>query len=168
MMTSVHAMIKAVPVLGASVVCLVLLASNVHAQDNAAILSLDEGAGNIFWPNGGDIPVIAFGWGSQRPLPIRTAVDSGYVPFFREGETTILTIQKRKDVFSDFLQQAFDEQMEIESATFTLDGITGEPSTYTLFDLRIVGVRDVGGFVAETRPTEEVVIAFTRMTLPGQ
>jgi hypothetical protein len=137
-------------------------------QDYSARLTIQSNAGNLNWPNGGDMAVVAFGWGEQRPFPLQIAVDSAAAPFFKPGTTTALTIQKRKDVFSPLLQELFNQHQSIESLMFTISSPGRTPQTYVLYDVRIASMRDVGQIVTDSPDTEELVFAFNRMTLPGQ
>jgi hypothetical protein len=137
-------------------------------QDYSARLTIQSDAGNLNWPNGGDMPVVAFGWGNQRPFPLQIAVDSAAAPFFKQGTTTALTVQKRKDIFSPLLQELFTQHQGIESMMFTISSPGRTPQTYVLYDVRIASMRSVGQIVTDSPDTEEIVFAFNRMTLPGQ
>jgi hypothetical protein len=137
-------------------------------QDYSARLTIQSNAGNLNWPNGGDMQVVAFGWGDQRPFPLQIAVDSAATPFFKPGTTTALTIQKRKDVFSPLLQELFTQHQTIESLMFTISSPGRTPQTYVLYEVRIASMRDVGMVITDSPDTEEIVFAFNRMTLPGQ
>jgi hypothetical protein len=145
-----------------------LASAAMYWQDYSAWLTIQSDAGNLNWPNGGDMQVVAFGWGEQRPFPLQIAVDSAAVPFFKPGATTALTIQKRKDVFSPLLQELFTQHQSIESLMFTISSPSRTPQTYVLYDVRVASMRDVGMIVTDSPDTEEIVFAFNRMTLPGQ
>jgi type VI protein secretion system component Hcp len=137
-------------------------------QEYSAYVTLQGDPGGEVWPNNGQVPVIAYGWRGERPQPVRIATDSGFAPFRSPGSLTTLTIQKRNDIFSPLLQRMFEQSTTIPSATFTINP-AGRPSiVYTLYDVRVASIRDVGSVIAENPTTEELVIVFSQMALAGQ
>jgi hypothetical protein len=133
-----------------------------------AFLKIHGDPGNQVWPAEANLPVIAFGWRGERPQPVRIAVDSGFAPFAEPGGLTTLTIQKRQDVFSPLLQAMVEQSTKIPSAEFTVYAPGGKSLVYTLFDVRVASMRDVGAVLAENPTTEELVLTFGRMAPPGQ
>ena len=131
-------------------------------QEVSAYLKVYD-AGNAIWPNDGSIPVIAFGWGGDRPLPNRLRADSLNPIFARPLKSPTLNFQKWNDIFSPILQRLAGQDETISMMSFTINGWRNGPITYNLYDVKVISMRDVGQVLGENPVTQEVVLAFGRI-----
>jgi hypothetical protein len=131
-------------------------------QEVSAYLKVRD-AGNAIWPNNGDVPVIAFGWGGDRPLPNRLRADSLNPIFAKPLRSPTLNFQKRDDIFSPILRRLAGQDETIPMMSFTINTWRGGPITYNMYDVKVISMRDVGQVIEENPVTQEVVLAFSRI-----
>lgn len=127
-----------------------------------AFLKIDIG-GNESWPNDGTIPVIAYGWGGDRPLPARQRADSLNPIFAKSLKSPTLNFQKRDDIFSPILERMAGGDQTLPLVRFTVTPFQGDAITFNLYDVKIISMRDVGYVINENPTTQEVVLAFSRI-----
>lgn len=132
-------------------------------QDATGYLEVEQSPGHQFWPNAGTMPILTFGWGGDRPLPVHMAVDSTRSPLTTPGRPPVLIVQRRNDIFSPLFDDILQQNEPIPRLVFTIDRINGSALVYTLFNARVIGIRNVGKVIAENPSTEEIVFVFERM-----
>lgn len=138
-------------------------AATAIMQDATGYLEVEQSPGHQYWPNSGAMPILTFGWGGDRPLPVRMALDSTRSPLTTPGRPPVLIVQRRNDVFSPLFDDILQQNEPIPRLVFTIDRIHGSALVYTLFNARVIGVRNVGKVIEENPSTEEIVFVFERM-----
>ncbi|HVZ41343.1 MAG TPA: hypothetical protein VHI13_18835 [Candidatus Kapabacteria bacterium] len=132
-------------------------------QRTVAQLKVDPGEGAVAWPNGGVMPILTYGWGGDRPFPSDIALDSSIVPPIGITRPPILIVQRRSDIFSPILQNFLDQNQTIRAMTITVKSIAGDPQNYTMWNVKVIGIRDVGKVIEENPVTQEIVFVFERL-----
>jgi hypothetical protein len=132
-------------------------------QEATARLKIIPTTASMSWPNNGVMPVLTYGWGGDRPLPPIMALDSSIVPQLAAPRPPILIVQRRKDNFSPLLQEMFDQNVTMRAMTITIEPIARETMAYTMWNVRVLGIRDVGQVIQENPVTEEIVFIFDRL-----
>ncbi|MDB5033301.1 MAG: hypothetical protein JWQ98_542 [Chlorobi bacterium] len=136
--------------------------SLANFQESVAYLNVQGDAANALWPNNGAVPVIAYGWGGDRPQSVRQMADSGNPAVFNPTETPpALIIQRRDDIFTPIFRRLVDQRETIPFATFTVNRLHGGKITYNLTNVIFLSMRDVGFVLDENPTTMEIVVAFS-------
>jgi hypothetical protein len=134
-------------------------------QEATAQLKVIPSSGAFSWPNNGVMPILTYGWGGDRPLPPIMAIDSSIIPQLGSPRPPILIVQRRHDIFSSLLRNLLDQEQTMRAMTIVVAPVTGESMSYTMWNARVIGIRDVGKVIEENPVTEEIVIVFERLTL---
>jgi hypothetical protein len=134
-------------------------------QRATAQLKVTPNSGSVAWPNNGVMTVLTYGWGGDRPLPPAMALDSSIIPQLAAPRPPILIVQRRNDNFSPVLQNLLDQSQMIQAMTITIEPIAHETMAYTMWNVRVLGIRNVGQVIEENPVTEEIVFIFDRLTL---
>ncbi|MBS1914039.1 MAG: hypothetical protein JST22_18775 [Bacteroidetes bacterium] len=132
-------------------------------QRAVAQLKVNPGEGAVAWPNSGVIPILTYGWGGDRPFPSDIALDSSIVPPIGISRPPILIVQRRSDIFTPILQNCLDQNQTIRAMTITVKPVAGDPQNYTMWNVKVIGIRDIGKVVEENPVTQEIVFVFERL-----
>ncbi|MEO5929137.1 MAG: hypothetical protein ABIR47_04325 [Candidatus Kapaibacterium sp.] len=148
---------------------MVVPVSLANFQESVAYLNVQGDAANALWPNNGAVPVIAYGWGGDRPQSVRQMADSGNPVVFNPTETPpALIIQRRDDIFTPIFRRLVDQRETIPFATFTVNRLHGGKITYNLTNVAFLSMRDVGFVLDENPTTMEIVVAFSGIEIDHQ
>jgi hypothetical protein len=134
-------------------------------QEATAQLKMFPSSAISSWPNDGVLPLLTYGWGGDRPLPPIMALDSSIIPQVGSQRPPILIVQRRSDNFSPILQSMSEQEQAVRAMTITIAPFVGETVSYTMWNVRVVGIRDVGRVIEENPVTQEIVFVFERLTL---
>lgn len=140
----------------------VIASGSIMAQNPSAYVKLNGNPMNETWPNDGTINVLAFGWSGERPQPVRVLADSNAL-YWMPGGTPSLNVQMSADLFSELLRDAVEQQITLPAVTFTVNTIRHGAVTYTLYDVRLISIRDIGKVFDESPTTEELVLSFRQI-----
>ncbi|MEP7217387.1 MAG: hypothetical protein ABI876_00640 [Bacteroidota bacterium] len=148
---------------------MVVPVSLANFQESVAYLNVQGDAANALWPNNGAVPVIAYGWGGDRPQSVRQMADSGNPVVFNPTETPpALIIQRRDDIFTPIFRRLVDQRETIPFATFTVNRLHGGKITYNLTNVAFLSMRDVGFVLDENPTTMEILVAFSGIEIDHQ
>lgn len=135
-------------------------------QRATAQLKIDPTSATFNWPNDGVMQILTYGWGGDRPLPVAMAIDSSRV--FRSdegGRPPILIVQRRQDIFSPLLQELVDQKATAPTMVLTIEPVARASMSYTMRNVRVVGIRNVGSVIEENPVTQEIVFTFDSVAI---
>ena len=152
-------------ILAAVAAVMLMTPAGARAQQATAQIKVMTSSGAYSWPNDGVMPILTYGWGGDRPLPPIMAIDSSIIPQLGSPRPPVLIIQRRRDIFSPLLQNLLDQEQTVRAMTIVVAPISRETMSYTMWNARVIGIRDVGRVIEENPVTEEIVIVFERISL---
>ena len=120
----------------------------------------DDRAG---WASGEDMPVLLYSWGEEAPAFPPSTVDSLLLPTPLRYTSNLLSIRKFSDEFTDEFREAFTDQESFSLVTLSIEWPDGGFAEFTLTDVRIVSMRQVGVTVIADRTNDEITFQYGKV-----